>query len=72
MGRGGGVHNGREGGGQVKFYPYEKQGGGVRGDFLCKLDVLVIGLLKGGGGGARKKFPPFKRGEGGLKLFNLS
>ena len=62
MGRGGGTQREGGGGGQVKFYPYEKQGGGVRGDFLCKLEVLVIGLLKGGGGA--KSFHPLKGGRG--------
>ena len=70
----------REGGGYVKFYPYEKGGGAEK----------VLTMLKGGGGtqnfgvvfrrepevlvilkGGRKKFQLFKSG-GGAKSFTLS
>ena len=65
-----GLQNGRGdgGGGQVKFYPYEKGGGGTKnvsgGEGAQSFEVVftweleVLAILKGD----RKNFPLFKRG----------
>ena len=63
------------GGGQVKFYPYKKEGVGTsfshaeRGQNGCGevFYAVVLTILKGGG---QEKFPPFK--SVGAKSFTLS
>ena len=69
----------RKGGGQVKFYPYEKAGGGGGGSshperghtkFWGSFNMGDLSVNHIGGGGGRKKFAPFKReGHGQFYLF---
>ena len=71
----------KTGGGQVKFYPYKKRGGGAeRGLAMLKAgatksfevvltqELKVVAIVIGMG---CKMFPPFKKGEG-AKSFTLS
>ena len=74
---GGGLQNGRGGGGQVKFYPYktgdgksfsDAEGGGTKGFGVVltrALKVLAVLKLEGRG---HKRLPPFKRGVGAGKV----
>ena len=63
--------DGGGGGGQVKFYPYEKGVGGTkRVGVVLPWELEVLPMLEGGGRVA-KSFRPLK-GGGGANIFTLS